>query len=194
MATLKKIMISRIIKERSFLTIQIDTIEVLDEDSSGKAFTKALRQACREKNYKLKFYTVSKDLNFDYEAVVHPETKLIDFKINSMQEVSQYFGYKIIEKYCLSHLEQYKYKYRSKLRVFYHKGTTCANCGITGAYIGKGLDNKGRIHLNVYTDDLIPLTLDHILPKSKGGSNASHNLQTMCYPCNYTKQNKIPNN
>lgn len=31
------------------------------------------------------------------------------------------------------------------------------------------------------------LTLDHVLPKSKGGSNAFDNLQTLCKPCNEQK-------
>ena len=35
-----------------------------------------------------------------------------------------------------------------------------------------------------------PLEIDHILPVSKGGTNASSNLQTLCQDCNREKYNK----
>lgn len=38
------------------------------------------------------------------------------------------------------------------------------------------------------------LTLDHIIPKSRGGSNRIHNLQTMCRKCNSAKRNSIISN
>lgn len=35
------------------------------------------------------------------------------------------------------------------------------------------------------------LTIDHIIPKSKGGTNKKENLQALCAPCNYKKADKI---
>lgn len=36
------------------------------------------------------------------------------------------------------------------------------------------------------------LTLDHIIPRSKGGKRVFENLQTMCSTCNNRKGNKLP--
>jgi 5-methylcytosine-specific restriction endonuclease McrA len=36
------------------------------------------------------------------------------------------------------------------------------------------------------------LTVDHRLPRSRGGTNALENLQTMCSPCNNAKGNALP--
>jgi 5-methylcytosine-specific restriction endonuclease McrA len=34
------------------------------------------------------------------------------------------------------------------------------------------------------------LTIDHVMPKSKGGKNSWDNLVTACKPCNHSKKNK----
>jgi 5-methylcytosine-specific restriction endonuclease McrA len=35
------------------------------------------------------------------------------------------------------------------------------------------------------------LTLDHLIPKSKGGSNRLENLWLACFPCNNSRGNKF---
>lgn len=49
--------------------------------------------------------------------------------------------------------------------VMIRDGYTCAYCGITD----------------------VPLQLDHIHPRSKGGSDLPHNLTACCKPCNTSK-------
>lgn len=102
------------------------------------------------------------------------------------------FGYDVIKTEPLDNL--YKYKEHRRLRVYYHKGTTCSNpeCGRDGAHLVHSKDKKGNIHIDLVTDNMIPMTIDHIYPKSKGGTNYLVNLEPMCYICNREKSNIIP--
>jgi len=43
-----------------------------------------------------------------------------------------------------------------------------------------------------YCGSLKNLTIDHILPKSRGGTNGWTNLMTCCQSCNVKKDNKTP--
>ena len=57
--------------------------------------------------------------------------------------------------------------------------------------------NRNRIykrdnHQCVYCGSSKHLTLDHVIPKSRGGKNDWHNLVTSCFKCNLKKGNKTP--
>jgi CRISPR/Cas system Type II protein with McrA/HNH and RuvC-like nuclease domain len=57
--------------------------------------------------------------------------------------------------------------------------------------------NRNRIykrdnHECVYCGSKKDLTLDHVIPKSKGGGNEWTNLVTSCFKCNLKKGNKTP--
>ncbi len=75
-------------------------------------------------------------------------------------------------------------------KIFYEKGITCVNCGIKGSYFAIEKDKGGGMHLDLYAKNEkedVMMTVDHIVPASKGGSNQIDNLQTMCKICNETK-------
>lgn len=58
-----------------------------------------------------------------------------------------------------------KFKIRRRARIYERDNFRCVKCGATH-----------------------DLTLDHILPRSKGGTDALSNLQTLCRKCNEEKE------
>ena len=57
--------------------------------------------------------------------------------------------------------------------------------------------NRNRIykrdnHECVYCGSVKQLTLDHVIPKSRGGKNEWTNLVTCCFKCNLRKGNRTP--
>jgi len=84
-----------------------------------------------------------------------------------------------------------RYKINCKrAKIFHKKGLICVNCGNKGVFFALEKDKGGGIHLNLYgyiDDEEVLLTIDHIVPKSKGGVNTIINFQTMCKICNEMK-------
>lgn len=87
--------------------------------------------------------------------------------------------------------------YRESLRyaTFYQKGTKCVHCGREGSYFVLTEDKDGknadtRRHFNLYSDDGVLMTKDHIRPKKLGGKDHIDNLQPMCEHCNKLKGSK----
>lgn len=93
------------------------------------------------------------------------EPRMVGAKVKRCPKCAQLVG----DAKCDAHRRKVKrrsYKISPKVReaVYDRDGNRCVKCGTTKK-----------------------LTLDHIVPRSKGGSNKPDNLQTMCRPCNNAK-------
>ena len=87
----------------------------------------------------------------------------------------------------------------TKYKLFKNKGIRCVKCGIEGKYFALEWNRINpqsvRPHFNLYGIDLggmeTMMTIDNIVPTSKGGINNISNYQTMCRKCNLDKGDKI---
>lgn len=73
------------------------------------------------------------------------------------------------------------------------QSTKCNNptCNVIGTKFCIGTDKAGNNHIDLYSEDMTMITIDHIMPKSKGGKNTIDNYQLLCKPCNELKGDKI---
>jgi hypothetical protein len=67
-----------------------------------------------------------------------------------------------------------------------HKPICVGSCGRVG-YLWRLESNGGLPHLNLYAQDGVMMTKDHIIAKSKGGPDSLLNYQVMCSICNRKK-------
>jgi 5-methylcytosine-specific restriction endonuclease McrA len=74
-------------------------------------------------------------------------------------------------------------------------GSKCKCCGKEGThYEARQWRDKNGIHLDLYADDGTLLARDHIIPKSKGGTDTIDNFQILCEYCNSAKGGEIMDN
>lgn len=82
-----------------------------------------------------------------------------------------------------------------RLRDIIRLDNKCAanGCSRVGSKFLVSIYYDGSIHVDLYSDDNTLMTIDHIIPKSKGGANSIDNYQMMCQPHNNDKGNIYEN-
>lgn len=126
-------------------------------------------------------------------------------KVFTIEDAEAIIKEKSISSPCNNHIETHQesvviegfdvYPRSLRYKTFIEKGYTCVCCGRKGAYYALECNEKlnpNRAHFNLYSEDDVLMTKDHILPKSKGGKDCIDNMQTMCVICNKQKGNRIP--
>lgn len=85
------------------------------------------------------------------------------------------------------------------LQLVLDKGCTCAGCGADALYFAalntestRGVSNLKLMFDHTFNNgEVAYMTIDHIVPKSKGGPNHKNNYQPMCVKCNRTKNDDL---
>lgn len=90
------------------------------------------------------------------------------------------------------------YKNKS-LKFFRHNGTKCNQCGVQGSMFIYERPVKGHqtFAYCLYAqrgNQVVRMTADHIIPRSKKGRNDPGNLQVLCAHCNSAKGSRLPRN
>lgn len=93
---------------------------------------------------------------------------------------------------------RYVLRMGSQRLLLFKRSHVCACCGIRGRFfwidVNKGSDTA---QLNLYgfggykNRYVILMTMDHIIPRSKGGPTTVDNLQVLCTQCNNIKADKL---
>ena len=84
-----------------------------------------------------------------------------------------------------------RFRNHRRLQVFAKKGTVCVRCNVEGIHLLASIDPGNGYHVDLYTADFVLMTIDHILPKSRGGESSLANYQPMCQHCNGRKGNAL---
>lgn len=91
-------------------------------------------------------------------------------------------------------LDGFLIKPHSERYELFEKSLNCCLCNRIGNNFKiREVNVRGVIthHINLFSEDGMLMTKDHIIPKSKGGRNEQSNYQTMCYECNDLKGSQI---
>lgn len=77
---------------------------------------------------------------------------------------------------------------KQRRRIMRRDGYTCRRCGIVGR---EQRFEGGGFGFPTATPK-VWLSIDHIIPRCRGGSSDDSNLQVLCTPCNSAKGTRMP--
>lgn len=205
--------------KESNLKPNIDNIfadyEFLKKDRTNSFIFQIVKKYLKENNFDYKIQnimkTASKFFELKYGDVInqYKEDRKKEFEIENKKirgyvllpykgeiiKVPNRIGHNYIPIKILPMEELHtKFSRHKRLKTFHNKGLKCVRCDRVGEYLIAGKDKGGQIHLDIYTKDFELMTVDHIKPKSLGGSYSIENLDPMCTFCNSEKSNKYEEN
>ena len=170
------------------------------ECNNNRVYGKTICNECNKKNHiksKYDFISICKHCNneFGYDTKISNIGKIFQLNIycstncnneskkNSKRKNQRKFNnrYKKI-KSDKNIAKKYKIKYEviDRKLVFMKHNYICTSCGVKCVHPNKDNYNQSNA-----------ATLDHIIPKSKGGSHTYDNVTLLCRSCNTTKRDLI---
>lgn len=102
------------------------------------------------------------------------------------------------KKEFVVHGQAYLVKMNSQRYHVFKQSRTCCSCGLRGEQMILDINPGDQSpHFNLYGEEegrLVLMTKDHIIPKSKGGSDTLDNYVTYCAICNNLKGSELLTN
>jgi 5-methylcytosine-specific restriction endonuclease McrA len=108
----------------------------------------------------------------DIACAMYAVKEILKFNDVNIRENVKFNGFKCAKRYYTHVVNKRNVPNTLRMSIFVRDKFKCVYCGLSA--------KDGAI-----------LNVDHILPISKGGSNESHNLQTLCRTCNNGKADRI---
>ena len=179
-----------------FIIKQYFNIYSKSDDRGEQAYTKQCAMKTSMKFFELKYGDIIRQYKLDRKKEFEIENKKIkDYRYlpygEDLIKIPERIGHNYIPLKILPLEELHtNYSRHKRLKTFHEKGLKCVSCTREGKYLIAAKDNGGQIHLDIYTEDFHLMTVDHIKPKSKGGTYDIENLNPMCSECNGEKSNK----
>lgn len=152
---------------------------MIKSKSEGGTRSQDNLETCCEKCMRVKSLELSKKINQEkYTLSAEDKKKLM--KRYKLQAV-HVFGMNRLNRY----------NQRGNLRFFSRNGTKCISCDEKAEFIIVARCRSGYEIPRLFTKDMYMLTVDHIVPRSLGGTNNPRNKQTMCSFCNQNKADSL---
>lgn len=163
--------------------IHDDEFHSLDKTQKGHIYFSAKNAIEQKLTIGLKKLKASKDMRtFDASKYDLPEINLKqgDFINNT--------NYMFIEQMPFEFISKYKKGF--SLSYISRTDMTCVCCRNKAEYFIHSYSHKRHCYM-LYTKYLEPLTVDHVIPRAKGGRDSETNYQVMCQYCNVLKGDDI---
>lgn len=84
-----------------------------------------------------------------------------------------------------------KFKEHHRMQVFYEQWCKCVNCNRVWSVMVIRTCYDWSKHIDLFTEDWVMMTVDHIIPRCRWWVDHISNYQPMCEPCNQRKWNSM---
>ena len=159
--------------------IQDEYFHTLDKEKKEHIYFSAKNAIEQKLNLCFKKLKESKDMRtYDHSKYQLPELNLKqgDFINNTNYMFIEQMPFEFISKYN----KGFSLSYISRTDM------TCVCCRSKAEYFIHSYSHKRHYYM-LYTKHLEPLTVDHVIPRAKGGRDSETNYQVMCQYCNVFK-------